>query len=552
MKQKLTFFLYLAILILPNLILCLTELMPPAGKFSLVLLPLGIYWMCLSLSSRLSRTMWFMFPVLFLGAFNIVLSYLFGRGVIAVDMWLNIATSSPAEMGEMLSQIYPGVLAVAVIYIPTFVYAAIDIRRHSVLPQAFLRMQKRIGLAVFFLSLPFTVVAIRSGAWTIRKDLFPVNVCHNVRLAFTRQVHSVQYVSRSAAFRYDAVPLDSAGTPKVLVLVIGETSRADNWQLDGYGRETTPLLAATPDVMFFPDCMSQSNTTHKSVPIILSPATADNYDVLFSSKGLLAAFNEAGYHTAFVSNEPRNNSFNDRLGEQAREVLFLRDKYSGTPMDSLLLPEAQRILDNTPGNLLLVLHTYGSHSTYSDRYLPSQSHFRPDKVIKATRDNRHILINAYDNTIRYTDYILHSLIGRLQQLHRPAALLYISDHGEDIYDDSRHLFLHASPWPSYYQLHVPLLVWTDEEYRREYPERVSLMQQRINEPLQSDCVFPTMLGLGGISTPYGQDSLSLVSPLYETKKLRTYISDHNDPLPFNLCLETEDLKVMQQRGLRPY
>ncbi|MCM1371868.1 MAG: phosphoethanolamine transferase [Bacteroides sp.] len=552
MKQKLIFFLYLAILILPNLILCLTELMPLAGKFSLVLLPLGIYWICLSLSPRLSRTMWWMFPVLFLGAFNIVLSYLFGRGVIAVDMWLNIATSSPDEMGEMLSQIYPAVVAVVVIYIPTLAYAAVDIGRRTELPRPFLRMQRRVGLAVFLLSMPFTFWAIRGGEWAMRKDLFPVNVCHNVRLAVVRQARSAQYLRRSADFTFEAVPLDSARPPKVLVLVIGETSRAINWQQAGYGRETTPLLTATPDITFFSDCMSQSNTTHKSVPILMSPATADNYDVLYHSKGLLAAFGEAGYHTVFISNEPRNKSFNDHLGEQAHESLFLRDKYSGTPMDSLLLPEVQRVLDRTPGNLLLVLHAYGSHSTYSDRYLPAQAHFRPDKVIKATRGNRHILINAYDNTIRYTDYILYNIIGQLRQLHRPSAMLYISDHGEDIYDDHRNLFLHASPWPSYYQLHVPLLVWTSEEYRREYPERVELMEARRDEPLQSDCVFPTMLGLGGISTPYGQDSLSLTSPRYETKRMRTYISDHNEPLPFSRCLEAEDFKAMEQRGLRLY
>lgn len=554
MKQKLTFFIYLAVLILPNLVLCLTELMPLAGKFSLVLLPLGVYWICLSLSPRLSRTLWWMFPVLFLGLFNIVLSYLFGRGVIAVDMWLNIATSSPAEMGEMLSQIYPGVLIAAAIYIPTLVYATVDNRRRTELPRPFLRTQRYMGAIVLLLSLPFTLCAIRGGTWSILKDLFPVNSCHNVRLAIVRQSLSVRYTSASAGFTFDAVPQDTAGTPKVIVLVIGETSRAINWQLAGYERETTPLLAATPGVTFFSDCMSQSNTTHKSVPIILSPATADTYDVLYHSKGLLAAFDEAGYSTVFISNEPRNNSFNDRLGEQAREVLFLRDrfKFKETPMDSLLLPEVHRVLSHTPGNLLLVLHSYGSHSTYSDRYLPEQGHFHPDKVIKATRGNRHILINAYDNTIRYTDYILHDIIEQLRRLHRPAAMLYISDHGEDIYDDHRNLFLHASPWPSYYQLHVPLLIWTSEEYRREYPGRVELLESRRNEPLQSDCVFPTMLGLGGISTPYGQDSLALTSPRYETKSRRTYISDHNDPLPFDRCLEEEDFQAMKQRGLRPY
>ena len=77
MKQKVIFFLYLIILILPNLILCYTESLPLSGKQALVLLPLGVYWTILSLSPRKSRTLWWMFPILFLGAFNIVLSYLF-------------------------------------------------------------------------------------------------------------------------------------------------------------------------------------------------------------------------------------------------------------------------------------------------------------------------------------------------------------------------------------------------------------------------------------------------------------------------------------------
>ena len=130
------------------------------------------------------------------------------------------------------------------------------------------------------------------------------------------------------------------------MLVIGETSRAANWQLNGYHRETTPLLMQTNNLMVFTDCMSQSNTTHKSIPILLSPATADDYGTLYYSKGLMAAFNEAGYHTTFLSNEPRNKSFNDHLAEQAQEVLFLRDIMDGTPMDSLLLPEIQKALES--------------------------------------------------------------------------------------------------------------------------------------------------------------------------------------------------------------
>ena len=552
MKQKLFFFLYLIVLILPNLILCVTESMPLAGKLALVLLPLGLYWSVMSMFSRLSRTMLWMFPIMFLGAFNIVLSYLFGKGVIAVDMWLNLTTSSPAEMGEMLSQIYPAVVAVVLVYVPTIAYAIFDMRKKTSLTRRFMKHQMCMGVALLLLSLPITFMAARTGKWNVMDDLFPVNVCYNFQLAVGRQKLSEAYLEQSKDFVFNAVHTDNDTLPKVVVLVIGETSRAANWQLNGYERETTPMLAQTPNITVFTDCMSQSNTTHKSIPILLSPATADDYSTLYHSKGLLAAFNEAGFHTAFISNEPRNNSFNDHLGEQAQEVLFLRDTMEGTPMDSLLLPEVERVLSANQGNLMVVVHTYGSHSTYSDRYERNQAYYTPDVVLKATRDNRESLINAYDNTIRYTDRFLHSIITMLQQQERPAAMLYASDHGEDIYDDRRNLFLHASPWPSYYQLHVPFLVWTNDLYAHSYAERVALMQSRTAEPIQTDCVFPTMLGLGGVSTPFGQDSLALTSPRYVTKEKRTYLSDHNQPLGFDRCMEKLDIKQMEQRGLRTY
>ena len=552
MKQKLVFFLYLIVLILPNLILCVTESMPLAGRLALVLLPLGLYWSVMSMFSRLSRTMLWMFPIMFLGAFNIVLSYLFGKGVIAVDMWLNLTTSSPAEMGEMLSQIYPAVVAVVLVYVPTIAYAIFDMRKKSSLTRRFMKHQMCMGVALLLLSLPITFMAARTGKWNVMDDLFPVNVCYNFHLAVERQKLSEAYLEQSKDFVFNAVHTDNDTLPKVVVLVIGETSRAANWQLNGYERETTPMLAQTPNITVFTDCMSQSNTTHKSIPILLSPATADDYSTLYHSKGLLAAFNEAGFHTAFISNEPRNNSFNDHLGEQAQEVLFLRDTMEGTPMDSLLLPEVERVLSANQGNLMVVVHTYGSHSTYSDRYERDQAYYTPDVVLKATRDNRESLINAYDNTIRYTDRFLHSIITMLQQQERPAAMLYASDHGEDIYDDRRNLFLHASPWPSYYQLHVPFLVWTNDLYAHSYAERVALMQSRTAEPIQTDCVFPTMLGLGGVSTPFGQDSLALTSPRYVTKEKRTYLSDHNQPLGFDRCMEKLDIKQMEQRGLRTY
>lgn len=553
MKHKVLFFLYLTVLILPNIILCVTETMPWYGKATLLLLPLSVYWTVMCMSHRPSKAYWCMFPVLFLGAFNIVLSYLFGKGVIAVDMWLNVATSSPNEAGEMLAQLYPSVIAVVIIYVPTLVYAAYDIWSKGRLDHVFVKRQRMVACALAAVALPLTGATMATGKWSLLDDLFPINVCYNLKLAVERQATSLKYLENSRDFSFDATCMDADSVPQVLVLVIGETSRAANWQILGYDRETNPELSKTDGIIAFRDCLSQSNATHKSVPILLSPATAEDFKVLFRSKGLLAAFREAGYHTAFISNEPRNHSFNDHLGEQADTTIFLRDSMSGDPKDSLMLPYVSELLASKANrHQLIVLHTYGSHSTYSDRYEDYQSHFRPDNVVHATASCREVLINAYDNTIRLTDHFLASVIRMLEQSGRPSAMVYTSDHGEDIYDDERGLYLHASPWPSYYQLHTPLIFWFSTGYRDLYGQRTGLVAKRRNDPVQSDCIFPTMLTLGGIGTKVCQDSLSLASKAYRIKQQRHYLTDHNLSVTLDKCLEPQDFVQLRKRNMRPY
>ena len=548
------FFLYLTVLILPNIILCATECMSWYGKATLLLLPLSVYWMAMSLTHRPSKAYWWLFPILFMGAFNIVLSYLFGKGIIAVDMWLNVATSSPNEAGEMLAQLYPSVVAVVVIYIPTLAYAAYDVWRGGRLSHGFVKRQRLVACGLLLAAVPLTGATLATGTWNVLDDLFPVNVCYNLKLAVERQAISLKYLKNSRDFKFNATCMDADSVPQVLVLVIGETSRAANWQIMGYGRETNPELSRTDGIIAFRDCLSQSNATHKSVPILLSPATAEDFSVLYHSKGLLAAFREAGYHTAFVSNEPRNHSFNDHLGEQADTTIFLRDGMRGDPKDSLMLPYVSQILamGKEHPHQLIVLHTYGSHSTYSDRYEDYQGHFHPDKVFQATAGCRDVLVNAYDNTIRLTDHFLAEIIGMLERSGRPSALVYTSDHGEDIFDDERNLYLHASPWPSYYQLHTPLIFWFGNGYESLYSDRTGLVARRRDDPVQSDCVFPTMLTLGGIVTKWGQDTLSLASPDYRVKPLRHYLTDHNQSVTLDQCLEPQDFVQLRKRNMRPY
>lgn len=197
----------------------------------------------------------------------------------------------------------------------------------------------------------------------------------------------------------------------------------------------------------------------------------------------------------------------------------------------------------------MVIHTYGAHPTYSDRYTREEAFFLPDRIIKSSKDTRDVLINAYDNAIRMTDGLLADFIAALDSTGRPAAMLYVSDHGEDIFDDHRNMYMHASPYPSYYQLHVPLLCWTSDAYKTLYGERVALMAGRQQDPLQTDCAYPTLLSLMGIQCRNNQTTLSLADKNYRKKTRRSYLNDHNQTMRLEEMLDAEDIEVMKQRGM---
>ena len=549
MKQKLTYLLYLLILILPNVILAVTEHLSPAGRIANIIVPLTAYWLVLTLSRKTGRTMIILFPVLFLGAFQMVLTYLYGRGPIAVDMWLNLVTTNAGEVNELLSQLLPAIVWVVVIYIPTLTIAAMQWAKHQTIDEAFIRIQRFPALCSAAVALIATFTLTAFTPYTPTNDLFPINAISNFGLAVERLEASNGYKDASKDFRYDAHCTFTDDDPETVVLVIGETSRADNWQLYGYHRPTNPVLSKTEGLTVFTDYMSQSNTTHKSVPILLSLADAEDYTILYRTKGIMQAFREAGYHTAFISNQQRNHSFIDFLGEQADYCLFLHDSLSRNADDiELLKPLRQQIKQNRGKRTFIVLHTYGSHFSYADRYPKAMRHFTPDHYDGAKAKYRLQLVNAYDNTIVHTDFLIGKVISTLSSEGGSAAMLFTSDHGEDIFDDQRHLFLHASPFPSYYQLHVPLIAWTSPTYRIRHAEIAQSLISNSHKQAESNSVFHTLLSLGGVATQYRNDSLSLASPAY-TPHRRLFIDDHNKPLSYPECMQEVDMKQMK-RGIQ--
>lgn len=544
-------------LLLPNIALCYTECLTPWACGVNVLLPLSLYMLFFSAAKRPGKMIWWAFIFVFFAAFQLVLLYLFGTGVIAVDMFLNLVTTNPGEAMELLDNLASAVVGVFVVYLPLLILGGVNIRRDSRLSVSFQQRVRHWAMQIGAIGL-FCLLAsyLMVDDYRMRNQLYPVNICYNLYLAFERNAASENYKEASRNFKFDARSEHSATAPEVYVMVVGETARAHNFSLYGYPRNTNPLLSKTPGIKAFPNVTTQSNTTHKSVPMLLSAASAEDFERLFHEKGILAAFKEAGFHTVFISNQLPNHSFIDFLGEQADEHYFLKkeDALQGNHYDEDLLQKLDEILPKADASssahyhyryrkLFVVLHSYGSHFNYQERYPRSFAYFKPDSRSEAKPENRRDLLNAYDNTIRYTDYILHGIIERLQKWEgvqtktdgvydQPtSAMLYTSDHGENIFDDDRHLFLHAAPKASDYELHVPFIIWTSEGFSKQYPDILKALGENRTKQVQSSLsAFHTMLGIGGIQTRYRKDEYSVASDKYHPLKL-LYLDDHDEAIP---------------------
>ena len=544
-------------LLLPNIALCYTECLTPWACGVNVLLPLSLYMLFFSAAKRPGKMIWWAFIFVFFAAFQLVLLYLFGTGVIAVDMFLNLVTTNPGEAMELLDNLAPAVVGVFVVYLPLLILGGVNIRRDSRLSVSFQQRVRHWAMQIGAIGL-FCLLAsyLMVDDYRMRNQLYPVNICYNLYLAFERNAASENYKEVSRNFKFDARSEHSATAPEVYVMVVGETARAHNFSLYGYPRNTNPLLSKTPGIKAFPNVTTQSNTTHKSVPMLLSAASAEDFERLFHEKGILAAFKEAGFHTVFISNQLPNHSFIDFLGEQADEHYFLKkeDALQGNHYDEDLLQKLDEILPKADASssahyhyryrkLFVVLHSYGSHFNYQERYPRSFAYFKPDSRSEAKPENRRDLLNAYDNTIRYTDYILHGIIERLQKwegiqtktdgvyCQPTSAMLYTSDHGENILDDDRHLFLHAAPKASDYELHVPFIIWTSEGFSKQYPDILKALGENRSKQVQSSLsAFHTMLGIGGILTRYRLDEYSVASGKYHPARL-LYLDDHDEAIP---------------------
>lgn len=321
----------------------------------------------------------------------------------------------------------------------------------------------------------------------------------------------------------DAVDADrAAGPPSLVVLAVGETARAANHGLYGYGRQTTPELARRGAIAL-QGATACGTYTAVSLPCMFSDLTARHFDGKRArARGnLLDVAVTAGTHVVWRDNDGGCKGVCDRIEADPTYEARVPGLCRGVQcLDEILLRGLAPILAaarSRESDTLVVLHLMGSHGpTYFERYPPEFARFLPACTTnRIQRCNRQSLVNAYDNSILYTDSILGRLIDLLTaERHGVAAsLLYLSDHGESLGEEGR--YLHGAPreHAPREQLEIPFVYWLSPEAQAKAGLDADCLRERAQRgPYSHDNLFHSTLGLLGIETSARDPGLDVFEP----------------------------------------
>lgn len=356
----------------------------------------------------------------------------------------------------------------------------------------------------------------------LRYQITPGNVLYSAGRVAATDLRSAQ------APREPLQPVQLAAAtpgrkPRLLVMMVGETARSMNFSLNGYARQTNPVLSQLP-IINFPDTTACGTSTEVSLPCMFSAQGRADYDedLIRRSESLPQLLARAGLRVVWLDNQSGCKGLCD--GIDSRDLTAGSDPSlcpGGRCFDGVLLKGLAQVMTETaaspPRDTVVLLHQLGNHGpAYYKRYPPEFRRFTPECVKNELREcSREEIVNAYDNAILYTDHLLGQTINYLKQQQSvyDVGLMYASDHGESL--GEKGLYLHGMPLAiaPREQTAVPMLWWFGGSGASGWDGLdAACLRQRASQPASHDHLFHSVLGLLQVSTPRQVAERDLISP----------------------------------------
>lgn len=321
-------------------------------------------------------------------------------------------------------------------------------------------------------------------------------------------------------FRFGARSLGKPAKREIYVFAIGESSRRDHWHLFGYSRPTTPKLDKIANLIALPDMISTWPASRLAIPILLTRKPGTDAAPYFHEASIVRAFSEAGFHTYWLSNQMALGEHDSPVSASAFEaetVHFFNPTSwadAGT-YDEVLLPALTKIIDQSTGNLFIVMHTMGSHAKYAYRYPSAFDQFLPSVESSTDAPYEERLLNSYDNSILYTDDVLARVIAILRERDAISGIFYSSDHGEDLPNAVCSFSGHG--YPSQPDFTIPAFFWYSDAYVNAFPDRIDALRRNSKRRITAENDFESLVDFGGLTFASHDATWSLLSASFQER-----------------------------------
>jgi lipid A ethanolaminephosphotransferase len=443
--------------------------------------------------------------------------------VIDPNMMVNTLQTDMRETRDLLNWTLAGTVMVLAV-LPSFFLWRQKVRRTGMARQALFNGLTLLasGALVVVVVLVFfqSLASVMRNHTQVRYLINPLNSFYALGAVaakpFQRDESTVLPLGRDAVLgaRY-------AGQikPPLLLLVLGETARSGNFAINGYARPTTPQLARE-NIASQRNAWSCGTSTAASVPCMFSNFGRAGYESRPANyEGLLDVLQHAGLAVLWLDNQAGCKGVCDRVPNVSTLQLKVPGLCDGGEcMDEVMLHGLDERIAALPAErrakgVVLVMHQMGGHGpAYYKRSPPAFKKFLPECTSNSLQScEREALVNAYDNSIVYTDHLLASAIGWLkaQEARSAPAMLYLADHGESLGENN--LYLHGMPYsvaPDV-QKRVPWITWLSPAFEQRSQVTTACLQQQLDAPISHDNYFHSVLGLMNVQTSVYQPALDI-------------------------------------------
>jgi glucan phosphoethanolaminetransferase (alkaline phosphatase superfamily) len=326
----------------------------------------------------------------------------------------------------------------------------------------------------------------------------PFNLANETYVLAKIKLRAYRYKAQHDNFKFGILNPTDTVRPKLVIFIIGERMRYDNWSINGYERETSPNLEKIPGLISFGEHYSNSNFTYGSIPLIITQATPKNPSLAYSQKSIVSLFKEAGYETDWISNQYIFDSIDEKKVPDHLYELYRKDLYGEQHTDLDIIPVFDSIVNKkSKKNRLILINMLGAHGATPARF----NVFKPNNSLEnspVTMRNAPIFINTYDNTVLFQDYVISELIRMTEKQNVSSVLLFTSDHGCNLFDSGRALFGYGSANPTVNETHIPMFISLSNKYIESNHDKYKNLLAHKNSLTTNNNLFYTLADLAHI------------------------------------------------------